>query len=67
MQDGGDENAARVLTGLVERDVAILADTTEEERNATVLLDLGLVRIAFRDKILRISVQDVHLGRRNVD
>ena len=55
------------LTRLVESDVAILADSTKEEFDSAVLLDLGLVRIAFRDEILRISVQNVHLGRRNVD
>ena len=67
VQDGGDENAARVLTGLVERDVAILADTTEEELDATVRLDLRLVRLALADQVLRVAVQDVHLCRRNVD
>ena len=67
VQDGGDENAARVLTGLVERDVAILADTTEEELNATVLLDLGLVLLALLDQVLRVPVQDVDLRGRDVD
>ena len=58
---------AAALTGLVEGDVAVLADTAEEELDPAVLLDLGLVRVALRDEVLRVSVQDVHLRGRDVD
>ena len=57
---------AAALTGLVEGDVAVLADPAEEELDPAVLLDLGLVRVALRDEVLRVAVQDVHLRRRDV-
>lgn len=62
-----EEEEARGLTRLVERDVPILADATEEELDAAVRLDLLLVLLALRDQILRVSVQDVHLRGRDVD
>lgn len=55
------------LTGLVEGDVSVLADTPEEELDPAVLLDLRLVGVAFRDQVLCVPVQDVHLGRRDID
>ena len=58
---------AAALTGLVEGDVAVLADTAEEELDAAVLLDLFFVFLALLDQVLRVPVQDVHLGRRDVD
>ncbi len=56
-----------MLTGLVERDVAVLADAAEEELDAAVLLDLGLVALALLDQVLGVPVQDVDLGWRDVD
>lgn len=47
--------------------MAILSDTTEEQLDAAVLLDLLFVRLALADEILGVSVQQVDLGRRNVD
>lgn len=48
-------------TRFVESNVAILANTTEEELDTAMRLDLGFVRIALADEILGITVQDVHL------
>ena len=54
-------------TRLVERDVPVLADTAEEELDAAVRGDLGLVGLALEDEVLGVAVQDVDLGRRDVD
>ena len=53
--------------GLVERDVPVLADPSEEELNAAVGFDLRLVRVALRDQVFGVAVQDVDLRRRDVD
>ena len=55
------------LTRLVERDVSVLANPAEEELDAAVLLDLGLVTLALFDQVLRVPVQDVDLRGRDVD
>ena len=65
MDNDGEWNGAQ--TGLVERDVAVLADAAEEELDAAVGRDLGLVRLALVDEILGVTVQDIDLARRDVD
>ena len=66
--EGLDPRAARERgAGLVERDVPVLADAPEEELDAAVRLDLGLVRFAFSDEVLCVAVEDVHLRGRDVD
>ena len=54
-------------TRLVERDVPILADTAQEELDASVRFDPRLVRVALPDQVFGVAVQDVHLRRRDVD
>lgn len=56
-----------MLTGLVERDVAVLADATKEELDAAVLFNFGLVLFALLDQVLRVAVQDVNLRGRYID
>ena len=54
------------LTGLVEGDVAVLANAAEEEFDSAVGLDLLLVRLALLDEVLGVPVKDVHLRGRNI-
>lgn len=68
VREGLDAGARRQAgSGLVERDVAVLADAAEEELDAAVRLDLGLVRLARADEVLGVAVEDVHLRGRDVD
>lgn len=53
--------------GLVERDVAVLADPAEEELDPAVRDDLGFVCFAFPDEVFGVPVEDVDLRRRDVD
>ena len=55
-----------MLTRLIERDVSILANTTEEQLDTAISLDLLLVRLALFNEVLGVSVEDVHLRRRDV-
>ena len=55
------------LTRLVECDVPVLADPTEEELDAAVLLYLRFVRIALGDEVGRVPVEDVYLLRGDID
>ena len=52
---------------LVEGDVPVLADATEEELNAAIRLDFGFIRVAFANKIFSVTVQYVDLRGRDVD
>ena len=54
------------LTRLVEGDVPVLANTTKEELDTAISLDLLLVRLALLDEVLGVAVEDVHLRRRDV-
>ena len=67
MQEGGGGEGGCMLTGLVERDVAVLADATKEELDAAVLFNFGLVLFALLDQVLRVAVQDVNLRGRYID
>ena len=57
--DGGEGRER--LTGLVERDVPVLADAAEEELDAAVFFDLGFVGFAFADEVFGVAVEDVYL------
>ena len=66
--EGLDPRAARERgAGLVERDVPVLADAAQEELDAALRGNLGLVLLALEDEVLGVSVQDVHLRRWDVD
>jgi hypothetical protein len=54
-------------TRLVECDMTILADTTQEKLNTATLLDTGFVCVAFRNQVFGIPVQYIHLGRGDID
>ena len=54
-------------TWLVKRDVSVLADAAQEKLDAAVLLDALLVGFAFADQVYGVAVEDVHLGRGDVD
>jgi len=54
-------------TGLVESDVTVFTNTSEEEVDSTCVFDLLLVWVAFADEILYGSVEDVDLGGWDVD
>lgn len=56
-----------LLTRLVEGDVAVLTNPTEEELNTTKRFDLGFICIAFADKIFDVAIKDVHLRGRDVN
>jgi len=40
---------------LVECDIAILANTTQEELDTVILLNVGLVRVTFRNQVFGVS------------
>ena len=68
VREGLDARAAREgRAGLVERDVAVLADPTEEELDPAVGLDLLLVGFALADEVLGVAVEDVDLLRGYID
>ena len=54
-------------TWLVECDMAILANTTQEELDTAMLLNAGLGRVTFCDQVFGVSIQQVHLGRGDID
>lgn len=53
--------------GLIEGDVAVLADAAEEQVDAAGRLDLLLVLHALGLEVRRVAVQDVHVVRPDVD
>lgn len=55
------------LTGLIERNVTVLANSAKEEIDAAHRLDLGFICIALPDKILCVSIENVDLGRGDID
>lgn len=54
-------------TWLVERDVAVLPDTGEEELNTAGILDLLFVSGTLANKVLHRPVEDIHLLGRNIN
>ena len=52
---------------LVECDMAILANTTQEELDTATMLHAGLIHVTFRDQVFGISIQQVHLGGGDID
>jgi hypothetical protein len=68
VRQGLDTSARRERgTRLVKGDVAIFADTAEEELDAAVRGDLLLIFLALFDQILSVSIQNVDMGRINID
>ena len=63
----GQDKRGGARTGLVECDVAVLADAAEEELDAADGLDRRLVARALGDEVRRVPVEDVHLRRSDVD
>ena len=55
------------LTRLVERNMPVLADSTQEELNPAHRADQGLVVRTLAVQVIRVSIEDVHLRRRDVD
>lgn len=47
--------------------MAVFADSAEEELDAAVGFDSGFVGVAFADEVFGVAVEDVYLGRGDVD
>jgi len=47
--------------------MAILANTPQEELDTAVMLNAGVVRVTFHDQVFGVSIQQVHLGRGDID
>ena len=56
-----------VLTGLVESDVAVLADPAQKQLDPTERLDSVFVGFAFGVEVFDGAVEDVHLSRGDID
>lgn len=59
--------AVGVLTGLVESDVAVLADPAQKQLDPTERLDSVFVGFAFGVEVFDGAVEDVHLSRGDID
>lgn len=57
----------RARTGFVEGNVTILANTGEKEFDSAVRLDGSLVCVAFSDEVGCVAVEDMYLGRGDID
>ena len=63
--DPGPRHQAR--SGLVEGDVAVGPDAADEELDAAGLGDLPFVLLTLGLKARRVAIEDVHVGRVDVD
>ena len=54
-------------TRLIEGNVTVLANAGEEKLDTAVRFDGGFVRVAFRDKVRSVAIENMHLGRRYID
>ena len=47
--------------------MTVLANAGEEKLDTAVRFDGGFVRVAFRDKVRSVAIENMHLGRRYID